>query len=215
MSERGHTRGDNEDPFEVIAGAPCLDFTNTVGGRRRSQTDEHLHTFADLVHWSRQAGLLAADMADGLIREAERHRDEASAVLVRAVALREALYGIFTALLSDIEPSPADAAILNGELSRALARMALHHTRGEGFAWRWIDDEQALDRVLWDVARSAADLLVSPTVHLVRKCASDACGWLFIDATRNHSRRWCDMRGCGNRAKVRRHRSRRRAASEE
>ncbi|HEV2391667.1 MAG TPA: CGNR zinc finger domain-containing protein [Verrucomicrobiae bacterium] len=41
----------------------------------------------------------------------------------------------------------------------------------------------------------------------MRLCQGDTCGWLFVDSSKNHSRRWCDMRDCGNRAKARRHRA--------
>ena len=60
--------------------------------------------------------------------------------------------------------------------------------------------------------RSAAELLTSPDLPLVRECAGYDCGWLFMDTTKNRSRRWCDMATCGNRAKGRRHYERRRAA---
>ena len=70
-----------------------------------------------------------------------------------------------------------------------------------------------LDRVTWWVARSAAELMTSPDLPFVRECASYDCGWLFMDTTKNRSRRWCDMSTCGNRAKGRRHYERKRAAS--
>jgi len=49
-------------------------------------------------------------------------------------------------------------------------------------------------------------LTSSQRLNQVRQCRGDNCGWLFVDGSKNHSRRWCDMRDCGNRAKVRRHR---------
>jgi predicted RNA-binding Zn ribbon-like protein len=70
--------------------------------------------------------------------------------------------------------------------------------------WAW-SGERLLDDVAWRVARSAADLLTTADLALVRECAADTCGWLFLDRSRNRSRRWCDMNVGGNRAKVRRH----------
>jgi predicted RNA-binding Zn ribbon-like protein len=61
------------------------------------------------------------------------------------------------------------------------------------------------------VARSAAELLISPERACVRECASETCTWLFVDTTKNHSRRWCDMNSCGNRYKVRKFRAKPRA----
>ena len=61
---------------------------------------------------------------------------------------------------------------------------------------------------MWPIARSAAELLVSSDRALVKEGASDDCLWLFLDGTKNHKRRWCEMKTCGNRAKVRKHRRR-------
>ena len=83
---------------------------------------------------------------------------------------------------------------------------------GSRFEWGWPGVTLDLDRVTWWVARSAAELLTSRNLTFVRECASYDCGWLFMDTTKNRSRRWCDMRTCGNRAKSRRHYERRRAA---
>ncbi len=195
------------DQFSLIGGALCLDFTNTAGGLRGRETQEYLSSYSDLMRWSHQAGLLATDEADRLAREALRRSEEAAGVFARAIALREAIYGIFTALLAGSDPDARDVATLNAELARALGRLLLAHSP-DGFAWQWASEPGALDSVLWRIARSAADLLLSPAVTRLRQCASDTCGWLFIDTTKNRSRRWCDMRGCGNRVKARRHRAR-------
>ena len=94
-------------------------------------------------------------------------------------------------------------------VSRTHARIV---STKEGFKWDW-SEELALDRMLWFIARSAADLLTSGNLDRVRQCGDEECGWLFIDTTKNRSRRWCDMTDCGNRAKARRHYSRLRASS--
>jgi predicted RNA-binding Zn ribbon-like protein len=73
----------------------------------------------------------------------------------------------------------------------------------EGFEWKF-GDLLDFDSVLWPIARSAAELLVSDQLAYVRACSSKACEWFFLDTSKNHHRRWCDMTRCGNRAKVRR-----------
>jgi len=201
------------DGFDPIAGAVCLDFANTVGGLRGHEAHDYLATYADLVRWGRREGVLTAEEADRLAREAATRPEEAGATLARAVALREAVYRLFAAIPRRADPAPEDLAALNAELGPALGHAFIARTPG-GFAWRWATGGRALDPMLWRVARSAADLLLSPALGAVRQCASDTCGWLFIDATKNRSRRWCDMRGCGNRAKARRHRARQRTAPE-
>lgn len=205
-----------EPPPSEAAGLPadtvCLDFANTVGGTRE-QPDEHLHGYADLVAWSWSAGVIGAEAADGLLAAADRDPAGARAAFVRAVDLREALYRIFSAVAAGGAAPPADLATLNDELAPALARLQVAPV-ADGFAWAWRDDgdDPPLDRPLWPLARAAAHLLIGDRRDRVRECASPTCAWLFVDQSRNRSRRWCDMTDCGNRAKARRHYERQRAA---
>ena len=220
MSMRPPSGGGDTDggEFALIGGNLALDFTNTVGGLRGGQTYEYLTSYADLVRWGRQAGLLNTSEASMLLRKDATA--EAEGALAHAVALREAIYGVMTAHLGGASPASDDMATLNAQLAGALAHQVLAYTP-HGAIWQWrgicdgdsdgAGDGMPAEAILWRVARSAADLLLSPALGLVRQCASDTCGWLFVDSTRNHQRRWCDMRGCGNRAKVRRHRAQRRA----
>ena len=208
MTVRWEPTTEEADKFTLIAGAVCLDFANTVGGWRGRQAYEYLRTYSDLMRWARDAELFNADTVEDIMSAARERPAEAEAVLARAIVLREAIYRIFTSLLSRTPPTPQDLEILNIELAHAYAHLAIAYTP-DGYAWQWYG-EVTPDAVLWRVARSTADVLLSLVASMVRQCAGDICGWLFIDNTRNHSRRWCDMRGCGNRAKVRRHRARQR-----
>ena len=97
-----------------------------------------------------------------------------------------------------------DLAALNAALSKVLANACLVPAE-DGFAWAWGGEDAALRRVLWPIVRSAAELLTSDKLDRVGQCAGDSCGWLFLDTSRNRSRRWCEMEHCGNRAKARRH----------
>jgi predicted RNA-binding Zn ribbon-like protein len=84
---------------------------------------------------------------------------------------------------------------------------------GDSFVWEWHEADGALELPIWIVAQSASDLLVSSELGRVRECAGERCDWLFLDASRNRSRRWCDMAACGNRAKAQRNYARRRGSS--
>jgi predicted RNA-binding Zn ribbon-like protein len=192
----------------------CLDFANTAEWHASGHPTEQLQSYAALVSWAQRVGILTDHEAGQLSREATRRPSDAAAVLERAISLREALYRILSAVVADRPPGEADLAILNGALSDALARV--HVVReADSFAWRWAADETALDRVLWPVARSAADLLTSEKLARVGQCADDrGCGWLFLDMSRNRSRRWCDMKDCGNRAKAKRHYVRKRKSTQ-
>ena len=207
-----HSHG-NSWAFELMGGRLSLDFTNTVSGMRVVAPVERLNSYADLVSWGRQVGALDAAQARRLLAEAERDAGAAARALAEAIAFREALFRAFRAVAENGAPTAEDLDSLNRVLSRARARERLV-CRGGRCALGWPGDDASLDRMLWPVARSAAEVLTSAEVSRVRICeatATDGCGWLFLDETRNRSRRWCSMKDCGNRAKARRHYRRRRA----
>ena len=181
-----------EYQFDLSGGSTPLDLANTLGGKNR--VEEHLHAYADLVAFARQDGLLGDELAARLRTIAAERPDEAAAVLARARALREALFALFSA----DRPAPEPLAALNDELAVAMAQLRVT----PDLAWSWAD-ETRLDRPLWPIARQAAELLVSEQRQRVHECAADDCRWLFMDTSKNKSRRWCDMKSCGNRAKVR------------
>ena len=193
--------------FKLVGGVLCLDFANTRAGRDTDTPTEYLQDYADLVAWAEQVGLV--DDGELLLAVARQRPADAEAVLTRALALREAIYGIFSHVAAGKPAPPADLDTLNLAVADALSRARVV-AQPEGFSWGWAAEPDDLDRMLWPVARSAAELLTSDALSRVRECAGDGCGWLFLDTSRNRSRRWCDMRDCGNRAKVRRHYQRRR-----
>lgn len=201
-----------ERRFEFRAGAACLDFANTVGWRLTDSPGEYLGSYADVLAWGGQAGVLGPDEKRALSRRAALEPEGARAALGRAIALREAVYGAFSAAISGRRPGEDDLSVLNRELSRALGRARLVGLEGGACGWGWDEEDgdegggPAFDRPLWPVARSAAELLVaSSALGRVRVCAGERCGWMFVDASRNASRKWCDSGDCGNRERVRRH----------
>ena len=198
--------------FELSGGAACLDFANTADARPTPSPQERLASYADLLSWSAQAGLLTAEQVRALDREAQRHPRRAEAALARGRQLREALFRLFSAAANGRAIAAVDLATVNVSLSDALAhwRLAWSAERAE---WAWADEEPSLDRPVWPVVASAAELLASPDLERVRECAAPTCAWLFLDHSKNRSRRWCDMTVCGNRDKARRHRRRVRATA--
>jgi predicted RNA-binding Zn ribbon-like protein len=192
----------------------ALDFTNTVGNHASAEPSEGLNTYTDLAHWAEYLGLLPAPAAERLRALAERQPAAAEAVRAQAVELREAIYRLLLAHRRGEGVEPDDLLRLNHHLSDALAHAQLTPD-GEGYALRWdLSDSTALESPLWPVAYSAADLLATPDqLGRVGQCQDDrGCGWLFLDLTKNHSRRWCAMDDCGNRAKAKRHYERKKSA---
>jgi predicted RNA-binding Zn ribbon-like protein len=195
--------------FELSGGALCLDFVNTVDDRPTRRPKELLHGYQDLIAWGSQAGAVTARQARALETEAARRPREARAALEGARAVRETLFALFFVAAAGGRLPEADLESLNPSLAAALGRLRLAPGRGRGALWIW-PDQPALERIVWGVLRSAADLLTSDDLGRLRECASDTCAWLFLDRSKNRSRRWCDMTVCGNRDKVRRHRQRQR-----
>jgi predicted RNA-binding Zn ribbon-like protein len=201
--------------FGFIGGDPCVDFVNTVDSWPATPDVDHLRTYADLLEWTVQAGLIDALTQDVLQRASSQDEAAAERILRRARALRTHLRGILSAVASDRPPKEREIAAIAAVARKAAAHsdLACHDGR-----YAWALDRSYRDHLewpLWELARSTIFLLTSDALRHVRECASDRCQWMFIDRSRNHSRRWCDMAVCGNRAKARRNYARRKARRSE
>ena len=199
--------------FEFRGGLPCLDFVNTVGWRLTDRPSEYLRSYEDLLSWGRQAGLLVPEETEALSRQATLDPEGAQETLSRALALREAIHRAISAVIVGETQDESELSAFNRELSIALSRLRVMPAGGT-YSWDWSGDDGGppLDSPLWPVARSAAELLTSTKLGKVKVCAGKGCGWVFLDESRNGSRRWCDSRDCGNRERVRRHLTRKRAS---
>ncbi|MGH9440983.1 MAG: CGNR zinc finger domain-containing protein [Thermoanaerobaculia bacterium] len=187
--------------FEWVGGERCLDFNNTAAWRSTGPYDDRLGSREDILEWGAGAGL----MADSPPQKASPR------ILKDAVALRATLHRILSPLSRWHAPAPEDLAALNEFLRRALSGVRL--ARGKGtFRWDFSGSAGDLDPILAAVVWSAARLLESADLSLLRECADPECGWLFVDRSRRKNRRWCEMRECGSRAKARRYYLRHRSA---
>lgn len=179
---------------------------NTLSGRGTDAPRESLVSYAALLEWARGVGVIAPSVATDLARRADAHPDEAERALARARELRESLHALFSAVAQDKAPPSAVLSVLAGHLGAGFSQARLVFHDG---TLRWAPGAvAALDDVTRELARAATSLVGSENLGRVRACAADDCRWWFIDDTRNHSRRWCDMKTCGNRAKLRRYRAR-------
>ncbi|PXX35115.1 MULTISPECIES: ABATE domain-containing protein [Burkholderia] len=179
-----------------------IDFANTLYWRGSEAPTETFGTMDDLQSWCREQAGVPACLADRCrVRDGEEGEP---AMLASALALREALYRLFHAQAERCEPQADDLALLGGFLAEASPRVALARVDG-AYAWRIGDAGATLAGLLSPVLWSAIDLLGGARLAKVKRCANDACQWLFIDDSKNGSRRWCSMSSCGNRAKAYRH----------
>jgi predicted RNA-binding Zn ribbon-like protein len=189
--------------FQIIAGNLCLDFINTLDNRPVPERRlELIGSYDDLVDWAVQAGALSSMQRNALLREAEEHPRDATAVHAEAVELRECLYRMLTAITKNRRVSEEDLDAFNAYLGEALSHLELQPAQ-RSFRLSWPQGGLELRSILWIIVRAASDLLTSADLKDVRECGVATCRWLFVDRSKNHSRRWCDMRVCGNRIKAR------------
>jgi predicted RNA-binding Zn ribbon-like protein len=186
----------------LLGGVLCLDFVNTRAWKPDQPPHDFFVSYLALLEWGLHLDLLNQDQAENMLAAAERDEKGAQAVWEQAVLLRSAIYTIFSTKIDRQTVPVADLITLNEALSKTLPHLQVLPDQDK-FAWRWLEDASTLDRALWPVLHSAAELLISDKLERVKRC--DGCGWLFLDTTKAGNRRWCDMRYCGNRAKVRRH----------
>lgn len=190
-----------EPAFELVGGALCLDLINTLGDRFDPERQrELLTTYKELLAFALQSNAVSTRDAKFLIRLAGQHPREASGALCELIRLRECLNRIFRPIAADMVPTANDLKELSSFVQDALSHLLLRRDHGN-IELDWPEPKSDLKFLQWRAARSAADLLISPEAKWVRLCE---CDWFFVDRSRNHSRRWCDMKVCGNREKVRR-----------
>lgn len=194
-----------EFQFDLTGAVLCFDFANTVDNRCAPERRvDNLKDYAALLAWARQSAVISERQAAALVQAANDQPRAADRAFRKAVELREAIYRLFATIAGAQDPKPPDLSLLGAFAQEAFAHMRLECS-ATGFTWRLADDQRDLMLPLWPVAKSAADSLVSGELGKVRECAADNCGWLFMDRSKNQSRRWCNMKVCGNREKARQH----------
>jgi predicted RNA-binding Zn ribbon-like protein len=158
---------------------------------------DHLQRAEDVRRWANQARLPD--------RHAIRSGPPLSrTALLRIRAIREQLYAVFSAIANG-EPVSADALLRVGnalQICRAKQSLSVHRAE---VRWVWRPGAGCSDVLLYPILTAATDLLTSASRGLVRLCADEGCGWLFLDRSNARKRRWCSMADCGNRNKAREH----------
>ena len=195
-----------EFQFDLSGGILCLDFANTVSRRDDpKRRKEHLHSYDDLISFATQSGQISPKESASLREFAGRHKRQAQELLAKAIALRETVFRAFVAIAQHRPPSAVDIQQINDAALEALQHRELIRSN-DAYRWSWIAERvDPLESLLRPVGHSAAELLTSQQLQAVRYCEAPDCEWLFLDNSRNRSRRWCDMKSCGNRQKARRH----------
>jgi predicted RNA-binding Zn ribbon-like protein len=193
---------------DVLVSAPpptlCLAFANTLTWRGTAAPSESLHDHAALLAWiAREAGFEPGAF-DEVGTSAAAHDKTAATLFAEAIALRETIFRVFESVAGGRRPAERDFAALSAAIAAAPPRARLAE-KGGGYAWQIAPPPPAAPALLAPVLWSAADLLLDAGNRRIRQCANEKCLWLFVDASKSGTRRWCDMGACGNRAKAQRH----------
>ena len=196
--------------MQLVGGHLAVDFVNTVGGLRDAgpdRNDDALETYDDLVEWSERVNVLSRDEAAALGSMGRAQEPQARRVARRAVKLRELVYDVLRAVADGRDPDPKLLERLRKAEREALAHARLELRDGKlQFVWPLTED---LAAPLWPLVNAAVDLLTHGPVERLKVCAN--CRWLFLDESRNRSRRWCSMDECGVQIKTQRFVERRRS----
>jgi predicted RNA-binding Zn ribbon-like protein len=194
------------ETLELVGGALCLDFVNTINSRIHPEHD-YLMQYPDVVGWANKVGILSLSQASQLKKQAEKNAEVAESALLAARTLRDLVHRLFSKAAKGSEPDKKDMEIFIVFYGESISRSKFIK-KGVHYSNTWKVDE-ALDAFLWPVIHSAGELLVSEELAHVKECPG--CGWLFLDTSKNQSRRWCSMNTCGVRDKMRRYHKRKKA----
>lgn len=212
-----HEPASSPTPFQLVAGSPVLDFINTLDDRF-TEPRELLASYSELIRFTHQSGLLSDRRWRKLKRLAAQAeidpfqvkiKSRPLAVLARTIKFRELLADVTYGLLNGSPSALREEHLTQLEVffKEASIHRCLKLEDGK-LSWSWQSLSRHLESPLWLLSQAASDLLTSPDILRLRACASETCRWLFLDTSKNHSRRWCDMKLCGNRSKVRRFQAR-------
>jgi predicted RNA-binding Zn ribbon-like protein len=180
--------------FQFIAGHVALDFVNTVANRGNPEiARDCFESGADFKEWVRLEGKLPE------VRSAVGVQD-----LRRIRMLRETLHSIFQEIARGGRVTGQSLSRMNEAILKC-RRMKLLVSDREGIRWGWAPDASPLDVALCKIVMDAAELVASDLRGSIKECAGAGCGWLFLDRSQAHKRKWCSMADCGNREKARQH----------
>jgi predicted RNA-binding Zn ribbon-like protein len=193
----------------MLGGDPAIDFINTASDWASGDPIDRLGGIEGFADWVEIAGLVSPAEGSRLKKEIAAHAAEAAATFEAATTLRAALRRIFTTAAQGGRVDAADLSILKNLACRARPFRDLEQT-DDGFEERWTRDAPPLETPLLELALAAEQLLKDGPLERIRNCGG--CEWMFLDLSKNASRRWCSMATCGNSAKVRKFRKRTKAA---
>lgn len=190
-------------------GCLCLDFINTVHSRTVAEPFEYLSGYGELLDWSVKVEILTLSERKELESISGENREKANKVLADLIDTREFLYALFFPMAQNKIPDDSIQGQFNKLLTETMSQVELYVSDNLEARQHW-KNKADLKFPLYPVIKSAYDLLNANTPERIKEC--DACGWLFLDKSKNKSRKWCSMESCGSNVKAKRYYHRKKAS---
>lgn len=200
----------NVDTMLLDSGCLCFDLANTVDSRNVASPYEYIRSYADLLKWSKRIKALPESRLKRLEERSarEQHSTAGAAVPAQDEALayfrkaRETVYRFFSAMAAGRSPERETTDGFNGLMHETLQQLVFIPDNGR-IHLDWIPDRLHLNEPVWAALKSAYDVLCTEDHKRIKEC--EACGWLFLDRTKNNRKRWCSPDTCGSADKARRY----------
>ena len=183
-------------------GCFCFDFTNTLHSRTDKSTYDYINTYNDILDWSERVKLLPNERLRVLRRYTDQNKKEAEKKLKEILDKREVLYTVFSSIIRNKIYDQSTTEEFNNTLSDSLSKLRLQINK-QKINIGWDENEIDLMEPLWAVYKNAFDIITSTPINRIKECK--ACGWLFLDKSKNNSRTWCNMQSCGSIEKSKRY----------
>ena len=189
------------DTLPIDGGWLALNFINTISHRTEDEENpfDYLSSYSVFISWAKRIKLLKHSYLEKLETRASKKPLDAAKSWIHVIEVRELLYRIFYAVHQSAEIDIKDQRKWNQWLKKAQNRQFMLFDDGPIIRWKLPEND--LDGPLYIIIMSARDLLLSEKLGRVKECNS--CGWLFLDQSKNKSRRWCRMETCGSQVKAR------------
>ncbi|MBN9382427.1 MAG: CGNR zinc finger domain-containing protein [Chitinophagaceae bacterium] len=188
--------------IQLDGGCAAFDFTNTVNTRKGPAKVDYMRSYEDLVLWADKTQLILPKRLKIIYRSSIIKKEESAKTFGKAISTREMLYNLFSAIAKGQDPSPATMDEFNKTLGDCFSKLRVTVSSLKPDV-SLADNDALLDEPIRLVMRSAYDILTTEKMERIKECP--ACGWLFIDRTKNGKRRWCDMKVCGSNDKAKRY----------
>ena len=189
------------ETLTIDGGWLALDFVNTISNRNVEPPQfDYLTSYPIILDWTKRVNLLKTSEVRILEKYALEHPIESAKSWIRALEAREMLFTIFQCIVKGKTPATREQNLFNAWLSRSLRKSQVEFVdASSSIRASWNIALEDLDKPIYLIIKSAYDLLLGGQLNRIKECGT--CGWLFLDKSKNGSRRWCNMDTCGSQQK--------------